>query len=128
MDDIANENFWNDASLRKERRVLPISYTSFVADSKPVFPHKAEWNALARRLKTTYSRIQALYNYYNSYSAPQVIAGKGAPSFYWVGDENVLAMAPQGAKFWINGEGSFNEHMRSVIRFSCRPFTTEEHP
>ena len=128
VDDIANENFWSDASLRKERRILPISYTSFVADSKPTFPHRREWNALAKRLGTTYSRIETLYNYYSSYSAPQVIAGKGAPSFYWVGDENVLAMAPEGAKFWINGEGSFNEHMRSVIRFSCRPFTTEEHP
>ena len=51
VDDIANENFWNDASLRKERRILPISYTSFVADSKPRLPPSSRMECFSKTLE-----------------------------------------------------------------------------
>lgn len=92
VDDIANEAFWKDASLRQERRILPTHYTSYEARG---------WGAF-------------------------VTLGFRAASFYFTGDHTKVAVC-NGAYNWA--QGTFvDPRFYQVLRFSCRPFTTEEHP
>ena len=128
VNDIANEAFWTDATMRKERRTLPLSYTTFVVDAKPTFPPRRNWSSEARRLGIDFRRYEAIMDYYNRLRDRAIRVGKGAPFFYWVGDADKIAAAPDGAKFWVEGASALSANERGVIRFSCRPFTTEEHP
>lgn len=91
VDDIANETFWTDLSMRKERRILPTHYTSYEV---------LGWRA-------------------------DITIGYRGTTYYWIGDLSKTALC-NGAYFW--GAGLPDTRLGEVLRFSCRPFTTEEHP
>jgi len=55
-----------------------------------------------------------------------VTLGFRAASFYFTGDHTKVAVC-NGAYNWA--QGTFvDPRFYQVLRFSCRPFTTEEHP
>lgn len=91
VDDIANETFWTDLSMRKERRILPTHYTSYEV---------LGWRA-------------------------DITIGHRGTTYYWIGDLSKTALC-NGAYFW--GAGLPDTRLGEVLRFSCRPFTTQEHP
>ena len=91
VDDIANEAFWKDESMRKERRILPTHYTSYEVRGGRV----------------------------------DITIGRLGSTFYWTGDLSKTAVC-NGAYFWQLG--TLDPRLGEVLRFSCRPFTTEEHP
>ena len=91
VDDIANETFWTDLSMRKERRILPTHYTSYEVRGGRV----------------------------------DITIGRMGSTFYWTGDLSKTAVC-NGAYFWQRG--NLDPRLAEVLRFTCRPFTTEEHP
>jgi len=91
VDDIANEAFWKDESMRKERRTLPTHYTSYEVRGGRV----------------------------------DITIGRMGSTFYWTGDLSKTAVC-NGAYFWQLG--TLDPRLGEVLRFTCRPFTTEEHP
>ena len=130
VDDIANESFWSDVAKRKEHRILPISYTSFLASAKPDIASWTDTRAWERQYKSlgiTSDKLRTISRYYGSYSARPIQVNKGSATYYWVGDWQNIPLCG-GAVLWANAAGQYNNHELAVIRFSCRPFTTQEHP
>jgi hypothetical protein len=123
VDDIANEAFWTNAAMRKEQRMLPMHYTSFRAYLAPTHISDADKRKLGNR------KVQAIYRYYQQHGGwgASFNVGKISGSYYWVGDRKKVAMSVKGAQ-WFSGDGRHSEDQYDVIRYSCRPFTTQEHP
>lgn len=87
IDDIANDSFWQNTSLRKETRIIPMHYNSYEVRG---------WNPV------------------------QVESG----AYYWLGSLSDIVRS--NGTDWNRSPASAAQS--STLRFSCRPFTTEEHP
>ena len=127
VDDIANEAFWTNTLARKERRTLPIHYTSYSAYGNPSELAAPKDRAAYSRLMRTYPNYRRIYDFYKDHWGAVVNSGNTSPTYYWVGNKSKMPMCG-GAQSWKSGEGLYRAHLWDVIRYSCRPFTTEEHP
>lgn len=70
-----------------------------------------------------------LPTHYTSYEVlgwrADITIGHRGTTYYWIGDLSKTALC-NGAYFW--GAGLSDARLGEVLRFSCRPFTTQEHP
>ena len=89
IDDIANVSFWENTSLRKETRIIPMNYTSYNIEG---------------------------------WSSSPIVVESGA--YYWL--SNFSDVVRTNGMDW--NKSPADARYSSVMRFSCRPFTTEEHP
>ncbi len=87
IEDIANDSFWQNTSLRKETRIIPMHYNSYQVIG---------WSP--------------------------VTVESGA--YYWLGSLSDIVRS--NGTDWNRSPASVEQS--SALRFSCRPFTTQEHP
>lgn len=115
VDDIANEDFWNNTSnQRKEIRLLPSNYTAYRAY---LFPSYID-PSVGRKVKEDF------YRGYNVAWGASYEARPNEPTAFYLGDDYLAIFdAPNGR--W--GATSMRNNPRYVgIRFPVRPFTTQE--
>ena len=115
VDDIANEDFWNNTpNQRKETRLLPSNYTAYRAY---LFPSSID-PSVGRQVKEDF------YRGYNVAWGASYEARPNEPTAFYLGDDYLAIFdAPNGR--W--GIKSMRDDPRYVgIRFPVRPFTTQE--
>lgn len=115
VDDIANEDFWNNTSnQRKEIRLLPSNYTAYRAY---LFPSYID-PSVGRKVKEDF------YRGYNVAWGASYEARPNEPTAFYLGDDYLAIFdAPNGR--W--GATSMRNNPRYVgIRFPVRPFTTQD--
>ena len=115
VDDIANEDFWNNTpNQRKETRLLPSNYTAYRAY---LFPSSID-PSVGRQVKEDF------YRGYNVAWGASYEARPNEPTAFYLGDDYLAIFdAPNGR--W--GIKSMRDDPRYVgIRFPVRPFTRQE--
>lgn len=115
VDDIANEDFWNNTpNQRKETRLLPSNYTAYRAY---LFPSSID-PSVGRQVKEDF------YRGYNVAWGASYEARPNEPTAFYLGDDYLAIFdAPNGR--W--GIKSMRDDPRYVgIRFPVRPFTKQE--
>ena len=136
--DIANEGFWTQQAVNKEKRILPLHYTSYKAYANPsdlVTPRDTKkWEALVKKYRVTKDLMQrAIYYYYDHWGA-SMIAGAQAPTLYYLGTDaqgNPIVAACNGVTGWSSFDLRSTPSLRARLRearFTSRPFTPYDHP
>ena len=136
--DIANEGFWIQQNVNKEKRILPLHYTSYKAYANPsdlVTPRDTKkWEALVKKYRVTKDLMQrAIYYYYDHWGA-SMIAGAQAPTLYYLGTDaqgNPVVAACNGVTGWSSFDLRSTPSLRAQLRearFTSRPFTPYDHP
>ena len=136
--DIANEEFWTQQTVNKEKRILPLHYTSYKAYANPsdlVTPRDTKkWEALVKKYRVTKELMQrAIYYYYDHWGA-SMIAGAQAPTLYYLGTDaqgNPVVAACNGVTGWSSFDLRSTPSLRARLRearFTSRPFTPYDHP
>ena len=136
--DIANEEFWTQQTVNKEKRILPLHYTSYKAYANPsdlVTPRDTKkWEALVKKYRVTKELMQrAIYYYYDHWGA-SMIAGAQAPTLYYLGTDaqgNPVVAACNGVTGWSSFDLRSTPSLRAQLRearFTSRPFTPYDHP
>lgn len=136
--DIANEEFWTQQTVNKEKRILPLHYTSYKAYANPsdlVTPRDTKkWEALVKKYRVTKDLMQrAIYYYYDHWGA-SMIAGAQAPTLYYLGTDaqgNPVVAACNGVTGWSSFDLRSTPSLRARLRearFTSRPFTPYDHP
>ena len=136
--DIANEGFWIQQNVNKEKRILPLHYTSYKAYANPsdlVTPRDIKkWEALVKKYRVTKDLMQrAIYYYYDHWGA-SMIAGAQAPTLYYLGTDaqgNPVVAACNGVTGWSSFDLRSTPSLRAQLRearFTSRPFTPYDHP
>ena len=98
VDDIANEDFWNNMALRKDKRTLPPNFTTYSVE-KPSYPPFNSWPESPTLYYLGDSQLAVFY------PAPDVSKGQ-----------------PMWASMDIRSGGK----AYNLIHFPVRPFTTQD--
>ena len=98
VDDIANEDFWNNMALRKDKRTLPPNFTTYSVE-KPSYPPFNSWPESPTLYYLGDSQLAVFY------PAPDV--SKGQP-------------------MWASMDMRSGGKAYSLIHFPVRPFTKQE--
>ena len=98
VDDIANEDFWNNMALRKDKRTLPPNFTTYSVE-KPSYPPFNSWPESPTLYYLGDSQLAVFY------PAPDV--SKGQP-------------------MWASMDMRSGGKSYSLIHFPVRPFTKDE--
>lgn len=98
VDDIANEDFWNNMALRKDKRTLPPNFTTYSVE-KPSYPPFNSWPESPTLYYLGDSQLAVFY------PAPDV--SKGQP-------------------MWASMDMRSGGKAYSLIHFPVRPFTKDE--
>ena len=113
VDDIANEEFWSTANQRREERKLPANYTMYRSYAYPA--------SLGDNVPRVYK--EDLYRTYGDHwGASYIFLQEGATAFFLGSSQVATFGAVQGG--W--GEADVSNYAYSGLRFSVRPFTTQE--
>ena len=113
VDDIANEEFWSTANQRREERKLPANYTMYRSYAYPA--------SLGDNVPRVYK--EDLYRTYGDHwGASYSFFQEGATAFFLGSSQVAIFGAVQGG--W--GEADVSNYAYSGLRFSVRPFTTQE--
>ena len=133
VEDIAKEEFWSQATVNKEKRVLPLHTNAWRAYGNPTgIPEGIQTNYKLRDdffKKNKINRFlydHALNCYPGSWGA-SILSEVDGPTFYYLGDPRVaICKGDTGwALYDLRGTGK-NEKLLQVARYSCRPFTKQE--
>ena len=133
VEDIAKESFWTQQTVRKEIRKLPLHYTSYLAYTNPselVLPSdKRRWEALVKEMKK--KGIDSRYlvnavNYYRDHWGASMLIQSNSPTLYYFGSP--LVARCNGITGWSLLDMRKMSHELWETRFTCRPFTRDEHP
>lgn len=133
VEDIAKESFWTQQTIRKEIRKLPLHYTSYLAYTNPselVLPSdKRRWEALVKEMKK--KGIDSRYlvnavNYYRDHWGASMLIQSNSPTLYYFGSP--LVARCNGITGWSLLDMRKMSHELWETRFTCRPFTRDEHP